>query len=149
MEEPKLFYNQSYIGEKIFSDSEIMRYIGYNNYVMLNRKYPNYFKYFPECEVKCYYNFKHPLNISIITGNDPNVIKKDIIKTIYYNDFVSNVSLLVNNKKDNDMNITEMEDKTIIWILICIIIVILLFFSVIILYKSNSYKNLTDKKFIN
>lgn len=146
MEEPRLFDNQSYINSKIFSDSEIMRYVGYDNYVMLNRKYPGYFKFFPECNTLSYNEFKYPSIISLLTSNDPEIIKKDIIKTIYYREFISNNSLLVKNKKDRDMNITESEDKTMIWIFICMIIVILLIFSIFTIYNSKSYKEIMNKK---
>lgn len=144
----KLFENQSYIDGKIIYDKDILNNIGYDNYVMLSRKYPNYFKFFPECSTVSYDDYKHPGMIELITEGNVEKIKIDIIKTIYYGKRFSINSDLVIDKKN--FSVSETEDSLLIWIFICIIIVSLLFFSLYIIYISKIFnEKINNIKFTN
>lgn len=135
--EPKLIADSAIIGNVIIKDSDIFKNVGYKNYVQLTTKYPGYFKYFKECDNITDGIGYIPISISIFTSDDPEKIKKDIVKTIYYGEWISNNSDLVLDCKDKILcNPTEFESTTFIWIFICIILITLLFFSTYILIKS-------------
>lgn len=150
IQEPIVKLGTSYIDGKIINDSDIFLNIGYDNYVMLNRKYPYFFEYFKECDTKLDNIGMIPGQISLITNGDANKIKSDIIKTIYYRKYISPNSYLVSDEKINIKTPTKSEDTTLIWIFICIVMLSLLTFSFYILMTSkylNNYKNLQKIKF--
>lgn len=132
--EPKLIGDSAVIDNTIIKDSEIFQKIGYKNYVQLQRKYPNYFKYFTECDSVTDCIGFIPSNISLYITDDPNIIKCDIVKTIYYKVWVSPVSDLILNSTDKVLcNPTEFENTTSITIFIYIILVSLIVFAIYIL----------------
>lgn len=136
LKEPTLFDGSSIIDGKIINDYDIFRNIGYDNYVMLNRKYPLYFKYFDECKTKTDGIGFIPGRINIFISSDPEEIKKDIIKTMHYNIYISKNSELLCNVKKLECKPTQLCDSTSIWIFVCIIMIILLVFSVYVLNLS-------------
>ena len=135
----KLFENQSIINGRIIYDKEILENIGSENYIMLSRKYPKYFKMFPECRTLSYNGCWQPGIINITISNDPEIIKLDIVKTIFYKIRFSNNSDLVKEKVD--YKVTEIESSVSIWIIICMIFVILIFLSIFIIYDSEKFQN--------
>jgi len=144
--EPILFTGTSIIDNHIINDSDIFLHIGYENYVILNRKYPYYFKFFNECNTKNDKIGKIPGYLDVFFKYSIEEIKKDIIKTIYYKKYISEISDLVINFKICDTKPKEFENTISIWIFICIIIVSLLFFSVYILVKSEKINKIIKFK---
>ena len=142
IQEPIIILGTSYINGQIINDSDIFFHVGYENYIMLHRKYPHFFKYFKECDTKNDSIGIIPGQISLITVGDANNIKSDLIKTIYYKTYISSNSYLINDIKIKNKNITELEDTTSMWIFICIIMISLLIFSVYIFIISNDNKSL-------
>lgn len=135
--EPKLIANAAVIGDCIIRDIDIFQNVGYRNYIQLHRKFPNYFKYFIECDNITDCIGYIPSDISLIISDDPEILKKDIVKTIYYNVHISNNSDLVLKCKDKILcKPTEFENTTSIWLFICIIIVSLIVFAIYILINS-------------
>ena len=141
IQEPIIRLGTSYINGEIINDSDIFLHVGYENYIMLYRKYPQFFKYFKECDTKIDNIGMIPGQIALITVGDANDIKSDIIKTIYYKTYISSNSYLINNMKETIKRPTELEDTTSMWIFICIVMVSLLVFSVYIFIISNATKD--------
>lgn len=143
--EPKLIGNAAVIGDIVIKDSEIFQNVGYKNYIHLHRKYPNYFKFFTECNnITSEFGYL-PSDISLRVSDDPEILKKDIVKTIYYNKWFSNNSNLVFECKDKiSCKPTEFEDSTSIWVFICIIIISLIVFAIYILSNSSHIDKLFD-----
>lgn len=129
IEEPLITNGTSYINGQIINDSDIFRYVGYDNYIMLYRKYPHYFKYFKECDTKSEGIGTIPGYINLFISDNPQKIKSDIIKTIHYKTYISTNSYLVKDFEFITDKPTELDDTTSIWIFICIILISLLFFS--------------------
>lgn len=142
LKNPIIRLGTSYIDGEIINDSDIFLHVGYENYIMLQRKYPYFFKYFKECDTNMDIIGMIPGKISLITVGDANQIKSDIIKTIHYKRYVSFNSYLINNIKQNVKRPIELEDTTSMWIFICILMVSLLLFSLYIFIVSNNIKDL-------
>lgn len=139
-----LFNGSSKICDTIINDSEIFLNIGLNNYVILNRKYPLYFTFFKECNVKTNEIGIMPGYLEVFSKYDIETIKKDIIRTIYYNKYISEVSELIFNNNKLHIKPIQFEDTTNIWIFMCIVIISSLIFSVLILIKIfNNEKNIS------
>lgn len=141
--EPILYQNQSKIESTIIKDSDIFKAIGFSNYTQLNRKYPYLFKYFPECDsITNEYGFI-PSKHLIHTSSDPVVIKKDIIKTMYYEKwFSSNSDLVLLNKEKDTRPGTDVEYNSSYVILFYLVFFIVLTLIVFALIKGGR-KNLT------
>ena len=140
--EPLLTIDNSIIDNTIIKDSDIFQHIGYKNYIQLNRKYPLYFKYFDECKVNEEHIGNIPGNISLLISDNPDKIKKDIVKTIYYGKWFSDNSDLVLNYKDKILvKPIEVEETTPILIFVFIIIVLLFIFATYIIIKSPMINN--------
>lgn len=142
IQEPIIRLGTSYIDGNIINDSDIFLNVGYDNYIMLYRKYPHFFKYFKECDTKIDKIGMIPGDIELITVGDAHDIKSDIIKSIYYKTFISSNSYLVKEAKGEIKHLVELEDTTTMWIFICIVMVSLLVLSVYIFIVSDSTKNL-------
>lgn len=143
LKEPLIRNGTSYINGQIINDSDIFRYIGYNNYIMLYRKYPFYFKYFKECDTLSEGIGSIPGEINLFISDNPYDIKSDIIKTIHYKTYISPNSYLVKDFNFTTNKPTELDDTISIWIFICIIIISLLVFSVYVFIISP-----TSRKFL-
>ena len=83
-----LFSGISYINQKVIYDSDIYKYVGFKNYVMLSRKFPYYFKKFKECDTRNEGIGFIPGRIFLFLDKDPAIIKKDLIKTIYFDKYI-------------------------------------------------------------
>jgi len=134
IEEPRLFTGTSYIGGNYYHDSDIINYIGLDNYIILSRKFPNFFVEFNE--TKTCNDILIPGYINLILDGSPNKIKSDIIKTIHYKQKISSNSNLIIKFKEVDSRITK--DTTSIWIFICIVMIFLFVFSIYILVETKN-----------
>lgn len=133
-EEPKIFGNTTYIENIFIKDSDILRYVGIPNYMMLQRKFPNYFSYFEILSFSSYKDIFVPGDINLYINGTPETIKKDIVKTMFYKKNFSSNSYLVSDDIDEPMIFNEKPVEYSIWIFICIIIVVLLIFSTYLLF---------------
>uniref|UniRef100_A0A6C0BEF9 Uncharacterized protein n=1 Tax=viral metagenome TaxID=1070528 RepID=A0A6C0BEF9_9ZZZZ len=131
--EPDLFTGTSHIDGTYYHDSDILKYIGLENYIMLLRKFPSYFIYFDE--FSAYFNSDElyiPGYINLYISDDPRTVKSEIIKTIHYKQYFFKNSFLVNKEEEN-IELKEKNNTVFIWIFICIIIVSLIFISIYVL----------------
>lgn len=138
-----LFEGSSVINDKVINDSEIFLNVGLNNYVILNRKFPLFFTFFEECRVKNNGIGTMPGYLEVFSKYGIEEIKKDIVKTIYHNKYISEVSDLVLKTEKLEIKPTQFVNTIGIWIFICIIMIFSLVFSVFILIK------ILDKNKIN
>ena len=143
---PSMFEDSSIINSTIIRDSDIFKNVGYDNYIMLNRKYPKHFTFFEECYTKHEGIGTIPGIINLYISDDPLIIKSDIIKTIYYGVWISHNSELVLNAKKLKFKPTEFDDTGIIWIIISIIIVVLFIFATYILISNPLSDNIIKWK---
>jgi hypothetical protein len=145
--EPQILLGSSFINDKVIYDHDILKNIGIENYIMLHRKYPNYFKYFVECETNYDINEFMPgyINILLSKYDHPKIIKSDIIKTIYYQEYFSEVSNLVDYDEKNGENrekiiLNENNEKLFFWIIFLIVMVSLFCFCTLSLIYSKNFK---------
>lgn len=151
------FYRgSSFYDGKYILDSEILQYVGVKNYSMLQKMYPNYFEFYPDCDIKNKEFIVPDIN-NLIIDHSPEKIKQDIIETILYKKHVSNNSFLVISK--NPLNFKLKDDNCEIskWIIICLCFVILFFIAFYYIFTlkitneiftnfSNYNHNLNEKK---
>lgn len=132
--EPVFYHGTTYYNGKYIHDSDILRFVGINNYRMLNEKYPCYFEYFLEC-----YNGENeygifPAIINTFIEGPANKIKRDVIMTICHEKYISENSKLVTNLEPIEFNVEEKVNTTYIWIFICIVIIILFSISIYVMF---------------
>ena len=138
MNEPQLFDGTSHIDGSYYHDSDILRYIGLDNYIMLHRKFPLYFFYFKECNKEIEINVFSPGNINLYISDNPRQIKSEIIKTIHYKRYISENSKLVNLCDNIDLIPKNINDTTFIWIFICLIFISLIVISIYVMVNTKS-----------
>lgn len=148
-EEPVIFKDSSFINSVVIRDSDIFKSVGYENYVMLNRKFPEHFTFFDECYIENENIGSIPGSINLFIVGDALTIKSDIVKTIYYNKWISENSRLVLKCKNLVCEPTEIEYNCIIWILISIIMVVLFVIATYILISNPISNNIINSNFIN
>lgn len=145
--EPQLYGDTSIIDNKFIRDSDIFKHVGYKNYIMLHRKYPYYFKKFEECSNITEGIGYIPGEINLLISDDPERIKKDIVKTMYYGVWFSENSDLVFFSKDKLIcKPTDFESDVNIWIFICIIMISLIIFAIYIMTKSTHLNKIINFK---
>lgn len=134
--EPLFYHGTTYYNGEYIHDSDILRFVGINNYRMLNEKFPGYFEYFNECYngEKEYGIFPSVLNIFI--EGTPDKIKRDVIMTICHGKYISENSKLVINLEPKEIQVSEKINTTYIWIFICIVIVILFAISIYVMFTT-------------
>lgn len=142
IQNPIIALGTSYIDGRIINDSEIFYRVGFDNYIMLQRKYPLFFKWFKECETKVDDIGIVPGDISLITIGNAIDIKSDIVKTIFYDTYISPNSDLIKVIPHKNIRPTEMTETTSVWIFICIVMVSLLVFVIYIMVTSDVTKNI-------
>lgn len=141
-----MFEDSSIINECIIKDSDIFKNVGYDNYIMLNRQFPKHFIFFEECYTEHENIGTIPGIINLyITGN-PLTIKSDIVKTIYYEKWISSNSDLVLNSKKLDYKPIRFNNFDNIWIVISIVIIILFVIATYVLISNPIFDNIIKWK---
>lgn len=127
------FFNDIFI-----RDYDILQYVGTKNYGMLQRIFPSYFEYYKDCDEKFNTSFNAPSYINLYIFDDPEKTKLDIIKTIYYKQYISPVSNLVISDKPLNIKLNCDETNIYIWIFICLILILLFVVAFYVLYISKT-----------
>lgn len=135
-----LYNTVSYINNCIIYDSDIYKYIGFENYVMLSRKFPFYFQHFKDCDTKHEKIGFIPGNIFLNLDDNPEKIKKDLIKTIYCDKYISNTSNLIFENKNGNIEPIRDSDISSLWLFISIVMVMLFLISMYIIFTSPLFK---------
>lgn len=138
-----LFSGISYINQKVIYDSDIYKYVGFKNYVMLSRKFPYYFKKFKECDTRNEGIGFIPGRIFLFLDKDPAIIKKDLIKTIYFDKYISKTSSLIFDNDDGNIEPDKNSFLSGLWLFISLVMVFLLLLSIYILFTSSLFKEFT------